>query len=249
VVDTEEVDIEDAGKTCAPAVPMPATPAEAFLLAASNAGSLKERLDAYSGYSRQLSPEINKAYDELIGKLGRLTLAGPETGSPMPDFELPDQDGRLVSLNSLLFQGPLVLSFNRGHWCPWCRLELRAIAQIHQEVQKLGARVASIIPETQAYSNRLAAEHGLPFKILTDLDLGYTLSLGLMIWVGEKIRALYAKAGIDLALFQSNEGWFLPIPATFVIGSDGNVIAKMVNPDFRKRMEPEDILTVLRKAV
>jgi peroxiredoxin len=227
---------------------MPATPAQAFALATARDCSLKERLDTYSAYSRQLGPEINEAYDELIEKLGRLKNAGPSPGSLMPDFGLPDQNGHLVSLGSLLAEGPLVLSFNRGHWCPWCRLELRGLAAIHGELQQLGAQVVSIIPETQAYSARLAADNQLPFKVLTDLDLGYTLSLGLMIWAGEKIRALYTQAGLDLALFHNNDGWFLPIPATFIIGCDGIVKAKTTDPDFRKRMEPQEILAALCKA-
>jgi peroxiredoxin len=215
----------------------PGTAAEAFALAAAKQGSLKNRLDTYSSYSRQLGPQVNAAYDELIERLHPLKNWGPAPGSLLLDFDLPDQEGRLVSLSSLLEKGPLVLSFNRGHWCPWCRLELRAIAEIYGEVERLGAQVASIIPETAAYSSKLARDHQLPFKVLTDLDLGYTLSMG-----------LYRQVGIDLALFHNNEGWFLPIPATFIIGSGGIVVAKMADPDFRKRMEPETILAALQKA-
>ena len=149
--------------------------------------------------------------------------------------------------NLLLSEGPLILSLNRGHWCPWCRLELRALAQVHDEARKLGAQVVSIIPETLAYSRRLIVDNELPFRVLTDLDLAYALSLGLMIWAGERIRALYLRSGLDLPLFQRNEGWFLPIPATFVIGNDGVVRARFANPDFRKRMEPQDILKAIRK--
>ena len=225
----------------------PATPAEAFALAAAGEGLLKNRLDAYSTYSRVLAPEINEAYDELVARLSGLKKIGPPIGNPMPDFQLPDQDGHLVSLESLLSEGPLVLSLNRGHWCPWCRLELRALAHIHDDAHELGAQVVSIIPETLAYSGKLIADNRLPFRVLTDLDLAYTLSLGLMIWVGDKIRALYLKAGLDLPLFQRNDGWFLPVPATFLIGRDGIVNARFVDPDFRKRMEPQDVLAALHK--
>ena len=235
------------GQKLKPATKKPATPAEAFALAASDDGPLKNRLDVYSAYSRELAPEINEAYDELIARLGGLKKAGPSLGMPMPDFHLPDQDGHLVSLEMLLAKGPLVLSINRGHWCPWCRLDLRALAQIHDEARKLGAQVISVIPETIVYSRRLVADNALPFQVLTDLDLAYALSIGLMIWVGDRIRALYLKAGLDLSLFQRNEGWFLPIPATFLIGADGVVQARFADPDFRKRTEPEDILRALRK--
>ena len=84
--------------------------------------------------------------------------------------------------------------------------------------------MVSDIPETIVYSMRLVSD--------------YALSIGLMIWVGDRIRALYLKAGLDLSLFKRNEGWFLPIPATFLIGADGVVQARFADPDFRKRMRP-----------
>ncbi len=241
-----EIDREP-GQKLESAATKPATPAQAFALAASKDGPLKNRLDTYSAYSRELAPEINEAYDELIARISGLKKAGPSLGMPMPDFHLPDQDGHLVSLESLLAEGPLVLSINRGHWCPWCRLHLRALAEVHDEARKLGAQVVSIIPETIAYSRRLVTDNALPFQVLTDLDLAYALSLGLMIWVGDRVRALYLKAGLDLSLFQRNEGWFLPIPATFLIGTDGIVQARFADPDFRTRMEPQDIIKALRK--
>jgi len=227
--------------------PKPATPAEAFALAAAQEGPLQKRLDAYSAHSRVLRPQINAAYDELIARVSGLQKAGPSARTLLPEFQIPDQDGHLVSLEELLSNGPLVLSLNRGHWCPWCRLELRALAQIHGEARKLGAQAVSITPETASYSKRLIADNGLPFTVLTDLDLAYALSLGLMIWVGDTIRASYLQSGLDLAQFHRSPGWFLPIPATFVIGTDGMVKARFVEPDFRKRMEPQDILCALRK--
>ena len=236
-----------AAKELEPAAPKPATSAEAFAWAAAQEGRLKKRLDAYSAHSRALNPKTNEAYDELVARLSALKKGGPPVGAILPDFHLPDQDGYLVSLSSLRSEGHLVVSFNRGHWCPWCRLELRALGQIHDDARKLGAQVVSIIPETLGYSQRLVRDNNLPFKVLTDLDLSYALSLGLMIWVGEKIRALYLKGGLDLALFQRNKGWFLPIPATFLIGSDGIVKARFVDADFRRRMEPQDILSALHR--
>ena len=155
-------------------------------MAASKDALLQKRLDIYSAYSRELRPEINQAYDELIARLSGLKKIGPPIGTPFPGFHLPDQDGHLVSLDSLLAEGPLILSMNRGHWCPWCRLELRAFAQVHDEASKLGAQVVSMVPETLAYSRRLIADNGLPFRVLTDLDLAYALSIGLMIWAGDQ---------------------------------------------------------------
>jgi peroxiredoxin len=226
----------------------PTSRTEAFTLAASLEGPLQQRLDFYSQALQSLSPEISEAYDELALRLSPLKAAGPKAGKTLPDFLLPDADGNLISLASLLEDGPLVLSLNRGHWCPWCRLELRAMRDIYRQVRAEGAQFISIIPETASYSVKLTADNQLPFKVLTDLDLGYSLSLGLMIWVGPKIKSLYSSTGLDLALFQRNEAWMLPIPATFVLSRDGIVIARFVDPDFRKRMEPQDILAALKQA-
>ena len=223
----------------------PATAGEAFAIAEVSGDSLQHRLDVYSGYSKGFYPEVNKAYEGLIGRIHGLKKAGPALGTIMPDFLLPDHEGKLIGLACLISEGPIVLSLNRGHWCPWCRLQLRALAQINNEVVSLGAQIVSIIPETLSYSRSIVEENKLSFKVLTDLDLGYTLSLGLAIWVGDQVRTLYQGSGLDLALFQNNEGWLLPLPATFILGAGGKIIARSVEPDFRKRMEPHEILAAL----
>jgi peroxiredoxin len=231
-----------------PAGAAPSTSAEAIAIAKALLGPLQDRLDYYSRYSRARFSEVNQAYDELLVRLGPLKDAGPAPGELMPPFLLPNSDGAFVGLPSLLAQGPVVLSFNRGHWCPWCRLELGALADLNGQVEALGARIVSITPETGAFSRALIERTELPFTVLTDLDLGYTLSLDLAIWVGETIRAKYKENGIDLALFHNNEAWMLPVPATFVLRPDGMIQARFIDPDFRRRMEPLDILSALASA-
>ena len=237
-------DLQAATKGKASLFNPPSNAAEAFQLAEASSGSLQHQLDHYSGYSRQFFPKINQVYDEIIGQLHSLTKAGPQIGSVMPKFVLPDQNGSLTSLDSPLTDGSVVISLNRGHWCPWCRLQLRALAQIYDDVRRLNGQVISIIPETGAYSRKAVEGNKLPFRILTDLDYGYTLSLGMVISV-EKLREPYLSSGLDLPRFQNNSGWFLPVPATFVVGIDGTVKARFADPDFRKRMEPRDILAAL----
>lgn len=224
----------------------PATKAEAFALADVMEGPLQDRLDFYSASLRNLSPDVNSAYEALIERLQPLKAAGPKLGARCPDFLLPDHEGHLTALGSMLKGGPVVLSLNRGHWCPWCRLQLRAMREIHEDIQSFEVRLVSIVPETAAYSRKLVEDNNLPFKVLTDLDLGYALSLGLVVSMGEKLRALYSRIGLDLGLFQSNDGWLLPIPATFAIAKDRRIVARFVDPDFRNRMEPRAILEALR---
>lgn len=226
---------------------LPKTPAEAFAKAAALPGSLNERLAAYADYSRHLRPEIHDAYGRLVKRLESLRLGevGPKVGDPMPDFMLPNQRGELVGLESLCGDGPVVVSFNRGHWCPYCRIELRALAAMHRDVRRHGAEIVSIVPDRAQFSKKMAVENELPFPVLTDVDLGYALSLGLVFWVGAEIKSVYEKLGVDLAVYQGNGNYFLPITATFVVGRDGLVKQRYVDHDYRKRMEIKDIVATL----
>ena len=208
---------------------------------------LDQKLAEYVARSREIVPDVIAAYDRLVSRLCETVGQGaPQIGEQMPEFLLPDQGGNLVSLSELIRTGPAVVSINRGHWCPYCRLELRALARAHPLLDRRGAQIVSIVPETAMFTNKLAEEHALPFKILTDVDLGYALSIGLMIWVGDEVIELYKTLGIDLPRFQGNDSWFLPIPATFVVGQDRRIRAGFVNPDFRHRMTIEQIDAALQ---
>jgi len=208
---------------------------------------LPERLDLYLGESRKLLPELEAAYDDLVVRLsenGAGTLV-PAVGHKLPDFMLTDSEGQLVSLQSYLARGTLVISFNRGPWCDYCGLELHALARAYPYIAASGADVVSITPELGHHARDLQAKRGLPFAVLTDVDLMYAFSLGLVFWVGDKIKDMYRQFGIDLEQFQGNGGWLLPIPATLIVGRDGHVKARFVDPDFRRRMKTEDILAAV----
>jgi peroxiredoxin len=226
---------------------IPKTFAEAFALVAGLEGPLNERLAIYQQHSRRLGPKGAAAYDRLAERLTALDrdAIGPAVGTPMPEFLLPDQDGHLVDLESLRQSGPVVVSFNRGHWCPYCRLDLRALAAVAPEVARLGGRVVSIVPERAEFTRRLATEHQLPFLFLSDVDLSYALELGLIFWIGEELKTLYDAAGVDLARYQGGEGTFLPVAAKFVVGTDGVVKARGVDVEYRQRTEPSAILAAL----
>lgn len=226
---------------------LPETTVEALALAASLPGDLNEKLAAYSAHSKRLRPEVAAIYDRLIENLNVLDggKIGPAVGEQMPDFLLPDQQGRLISLESLLAAGPVVISMNRGHWCPYCKLDLRAMAQIEPDIRRLGAKLVSIMPEKAQYTKKAIAANEFPFPILTDVDLSYALSLGIIFWVGAEVKRVYEKLGIDLERFQGNKSYFLPVAAKFVVGRDGVVRAREVNVNFRERMEPKAIIEAL----
>lgn len=217
---------------------------EAFQKADTLKAPLGARLSFYLGESRKLLPDLEATYDQLVERIkaNGADAMVPAVGEKMPNFLMTDSDGHLVELSSLIAKGPLVISFNRGPWCDYCGLELRALARAYPEIVAAGGEVVSIVPETGKYAANLRKVRNVPFRVLTDLDLAYALSLGLVFWVGEKIKRTYLGFGIDLEQFQGNGGWFLPIPATLVVGRDGLVKARFVDPDFRHRMGIEDIL-------
>lgn len=220
---------------------------EAFERADSLEGPLAQRLSSYLAESRRLLPDLEMTYDQLVERIranGADALV-PAVGEKMPNFLMTDSEGELVELSSLIAERPLVISFNRGPWCDYCGLELHALGRAYKAIVEAGGEAVSIIPETGRYAAELKTARNVPFRVLTDLDLAYALTLGLVFWVGEKIKRTYLGFGIDLARFQGNGGWFLPIPATLVVGRDGLVKARFVDPDFRHRMEIADILAAV----
>jgi len=229
---------------------MPAkTLADAFERARSLDAPLAERLDAYAQSMRQLSQPMAEAVDRLVARLNqsRIAQSAPAEGEAMPSFLLPDQMGRLVGLDELLAKGPLVISFARGHWCPYCRIAIGALAEIADEVAAIGARIVAILPDRQEYAAGLHAEANASFPILTDVDNGYAMSLGLMFWVGAEMEQHMRARNIDLARSQGNDSWFVPVPATFVVGTDGSIVARHVDPDYRKRMAVEELIAALKQ--
>lgn len=211
-------------------------------------GTLNERLEAYAAAGREIFPAYGAAVDRLVARIHENGggAHAPRPGDPMPPFILPDVSGRLVSLNSLLEKGPVAVMFYRGHWCPYCRLNVWAVTQALDRIKALGGEVVAILPEVQQFAEKFKSGADVPFPVLTDLDNGYALSLNLAIWLGSEIQRLLAHQ--DMKHFHGNDGWVLPIPATFVVGRDGLVKARFVDPDFRKRMEIDDLIAALQSA-
>jgi peroxiredoxin len=224
--------------------------AEAFEEICVMDAPLNTRLAAYAERLRDLNFPFAEAYDTLVAKLlaGEVGTTAPAPGDPMPRFILPARSGRLVALEELVAEGPVVISFNRGHWCSFCKIELQTIASFHDEIAAHGAQVVSIMPDRQQFVGRLRDDTFDTLLILSDIDNGYALSLGLVMWLGERLRELMRGRGFHLETFHGNDGWFVPLPATFVVGSDGRVVSRFIDPDFRRRMEIEDILSALAEA-
>ncbi len=228
-------------------IPPDRPPDPGFDSAHALGGPLSVQLAAFDAALRARNPAAGEAYDGLAEHLVTVDAGAnaPSPGDPLPPFQLPDENGRLLSLAELLASGPLVVSFNRGNWCPYCWLELSALEDCFSAIVEGGGSVVSITPEVATFSRRLKNRLGLSFPVLTDLDNGYALELGLAMSVNDAVRAVYVKVGIDLGTFQRSDGWFLPIPATLVVDRQGIVRHSYVNADFRERIEPRSVPELL----
>ena len=167
-------------------------------------------------------------------------------GEIAPDFTLPAATGAAVTLNSKLTEGPVILSFYRGGWCPFCNLELQALQASLPEIRALGASLIGISPETPDNSMTTAEKHQLEFDVLSDIGNKTARDYGLIFTVYEEMRPLYLKWGLDVPASNGDNSWELPVPATYVIDSNRVARAAHVDKDYTKRMEPEQIMTALR---
>lgn len=222
--------------------------ADAFADICASDAPLNQRLATYAERLRELNFPFAEAYDTMVARVlaGEVGSTAPAIGERMPDFMLPGRDGQIVSLQDVSAHGPVVISFNRGHWCSFCKIELQTIAEHYDEIVAAGGSMVSIIPERQQFARPLRALTLDKFQILSDVDNGYALSLGLVMWIGEHVKGLMKGRGYHLETYHGNDGWFIPVPATFVVGQNRRVVARLVDPDFRRRMEIEEILLALR---
>lgn len=225
------------------------TVGEAVKTAMEMEGPLNQRLAVIADTVQLLKPEAAAAVGRLVARLAKGEVGGsaPRVGETLPNFLLPDEQGSLVSLRGLLREGPVVVSFQRGHWCPYCRVSTISLAEIQDEIAALGARIVAVLPERRRFTTIMKTATGARFPFLTDMDNGYALSLGLVMWVGIEMEQVMSEGGVDLPKYQDNGAWFLPVPATFVVGTDGVIAARYVDPDYRRRMETQDLLAALTK--
>jgi peroxiredoxin len=211
---------------------------------------LADRLQAFADELRRLGPHFGEAVDALVSHLtaNDAGSTAPNVGEPMPSFLLPDEQGRLVRLDDLLGEGPVAIAFHRGQWCPYCRINIDALARAEEEIAAEHRHITAIVPDRQRFAAWLKSDAKAPFPVLTDMDNGYAMSLGLAIYVGDEMKRMMVSSGWDPSVSQGTENWMLPIPATFIVGTDGIIHARFVDPDYRMRMAIEDMLAALRSA-
>jgi peroxiredoxin len=222
--------------------PLVAALEDVFQTVRNNNWPLSRRLKAIADEVRVKGPDFGNAVDAFVARLeaAQAGEGAPKVGEVMPGFTMPDHDGRLVTLDEIVARGPSVLAFHRGHWCPYCRLNMVGLSEIQDQLGD--ARIYAISAEQQHYTRQLRAESGARFPFLTDVDGGYALSIGLAIWVDEFMAEMIAGAGWDIPGYQGGQAWILPVPSVFILDRQGIIRTRHVDPDYRRRMELDAIV-------
>ena len=171
-----------------------------------------------------------------------------KAGDRMPEFHLSNHLGQIISSSELLGSGTLIINFYRGSWCPYCNLELHALHEKEEEIKKLGVQLIAISPELPDGTLTSVEKHNLSFQVLSDIDNIVAEKFGLVFSLPEELKEIYLGFGINLEKANGNNKWQLPIPATYIVTSDGTISYAFVNPDYTKRLEPEELLEQLKKA-
>jgi len=212
---------------------------------------LKKALDGFqTEFMAKAPPEVREALARADLDLAAAGVvdAALKAGDSAPDFVLPEARGGVARLSSLLATGPVVLSFYRGGWCPYCRFELCALQDILPEIQRRGASLAAISPQRPDESRATAESNALGFPVLSDVGNVVATAFGLTFDLARELRPIYARFGHALPDVNGDESWRLPLPATYVIGRDGRVVFAEAHADFRVRPEPEEVLAIVSRA-
>lgn len=205
--------------------------------------------------TEQLAEMLANSNDSEEGKALRLRAIaevansgqapGLDVGEHIPSFTLPDSLGELVSSDELLERGPLVISFYRGDWCPYCNLALRALEQTSAMIGKLGGSIVAISGQRPDAAAGLVDKHALSFPVLSDVDQVVIRAFKLRYDVPAELRAMFEARGSDMSQRNADGSWTLPISATYVTDRNGTIILGHCEPDWRVRLDPEEIVSVL----
>jgi len=220
--------------------------------AADMAASYQESLDQYMQASKSSSSPFSEA-DVAVMKEAAMALSksmpdpGLKAGDRAPDFSLKNAFGQKINLQTELKKGPVVLVFYRGAWCPFCNMHLHALKKNLPQINKLGAQLIAVTPQTPDKSAGQIKKDNFPFEVLSDLDSQVMKNYRLYYELPENLIAVYKKHKLDVEAFNGKGRAVLPVPGTFIINQQGIVVARQAETDYKKRMEPADIIKALKK--
>jgi len=211
--------------------------------------TLKDALKETHAQITASMPEKAAIFDSTTDDLVDSGIANGalKVGQQAPEFALPNQIGESIVLSELLKEGPVVISFYRGSWCPYCNLELRALQQLLPKFNELGANLVAISPQMPDESMSTSEKNELTFSVLSDMGNKVAREFGLVFTLTPDLYEMYSSFGNDLETLNGDTTHELPIPGTFVIAQDGTITAAQANADYKIRMEPQEILDTLVK--
>ena len=224
---------------------------ETFATIAQSGLPLQGKLDAFkTEFDTRLAPPaavkaLHRSVDELIASGAQDRAL--KVGDVAPGFTLPDPDGNPVSSQALLAKGPLVVTFYRGAWCPFCNYDLTALEQARSAIEARGASLVAISHQTAPNSRKSQRQNGLGFPILGDHGGEVASRFGVRWTLPDYLREVQKALGADLTQFNGEDSWTLPMPARYVIALDGTIAYAEVNADYTKRPEPSAIFPVLEQ--
>jgi len=210
--------------------------------------SLQSELDTFKvSWLERVGPAVANLVDDDHVALQSLAAKASKAGDRFPPLVLNDQMGHAIDLGLLASQQPLIVTFYRGGWCPYCNLELRAYQKQLPEIEALGAKLVAVSPETPDNTLSTSEKNDLSFPVLSDSKGRLSDALGIRFELSPAIHALYQKFGHDLAERNGDDKWALPMPATFVVAKGGVIAHASVDPDYRTRLDPTVAIGVLRQ--
>ena len=211
--------------------------------------TLKESIDQFMKQMAGQAPK--EVLDTLGSEIHKMTESGMvnnalKAGTKAPTFSLPDPQGHSIGLSDLLQKGPLVLVFYRGSWCPFCNLQLRAYQKALPEMQKLGASLIAVSPQTPDNSLTIIEKAELTFPVLSDQGNRVARQYGLVFKLSDALQNLQKAFNNDITQFNGDQSWELPMPGVFVIDKTGTIRFASVDPNWTNRVEPAIILEQLK---
>ena len=211
--------------------------------------TLQDKLDAFKAdfEANKAPPAAVEAFHRSTQELidGGYAERALQAGHRAPDFTLSDSDGNRVSSRDLLAKGPLVLTFYRGVWCPYCNLELKALEEIVDDIKSRGATLVAISQQSAVNSRKSQRQNKLSFPILTDQSGELAEKYGLRWTLPPYLIEAFKMFAVELPVIHDDDKWTLPMPARYVIATDGTIVYAEVNPDYTRRPEPGDMLPAL----
>src|SRR5690242_3143851 len=213
--------------------------------------SLKEQLAEYrTSWFKRVPPERQAIMERHIEQLrtGAIQHTMLKVGDRAPAILLGNAKGELVDVDALLRKGPVIITFYRGGWCPFCNLELRAFQDVLPRITAAGASLVAISPEKPDDSLSTAEKNALSFEVLSDVGQEVGRAFGIVYEFTDELRGVYQGFGLDIPAKNGTPGeWSLPVSATYVVDTNSTIIYAYTDVDYRDRADPEDVLKVLAK--